>query len=177
MGRAIEDSNADRSGAARLTAEEWHKAYPIAKFICRTAVEAMSTHDLDYVDLVLYMLAATTYIEKIFADNTSQNEAPPDPVTSDDDIHTFSISRASLAEDTRLPRETVRRRVAKLVEKGWLLEDENGFLIVPPDRFFNEANEKLFRFVFDEYDMLQTTFAQVEAARGPGETARDSGGS
>ena len=173
MGRATKDSDSDRSGAARLTAEEWHKAYPIAKFICRTAVEAMSTHDLDYVDLVLYMLAATTYIEKIFGDNASQNDA----VTSDGDIHTFSISRASLAEDTRLPRETVRRRVANLVEKGWLLEDENGFLIVPPERFFNEANEKLFRFVFDEFDMLQTTFAQVEAAHGPGETARDPGGS
>lgn len=167
MGRRYPDSDGDGADRPHLTIEEWHKAYPLARFICRTAVEAMSTHDLDYIDLVLYMLVATTCIEKLFASLSWTDGPPPIEAATAAGIETLSISRISLAHDSRLPRETVRRRVASLIEKGWLSEDGNGFLIVPAEHFFNERNETLFRFVFDEYAALQSTFERIDTSAAP----------
>lgn len=164
MGGRKADPYQSRIDGRHLTVEEWHKAYPLAKFICRTAIEAMSIHELDYVDLVLYMLVATSCIEKLFGQLSWSDGPPAIADGSDAGIEALSISRVSLAQDTRLPRETVRRRVAALIEKGWLEEDENGFLTVPPGRFFNETNERLFRVVFDEYAALEAAFARVDAA-------------
>lgn len=163
---ALADRNpgAGERPARPLTNEEWHKTYPLAKFVCRTAVEAMAIHDLDYVDLVLYMLVATTCMERLFGQGPWANGLPHLERGVPDDIEQPSLSRLSLAEDTRLPRETVRRRVAALIEKGWLAEDENGFLTVPPERFFNPANEALFRFMFDRHAELLATFTRIEAA-------------
>lgn len=39
------------------------------------------------------------------------------------DINTLSIS-----EYSGIPRETVRRKVNSLIQKGWIARDENGFL-------------------------------------------------
>lgn len=160
----MRDSGSERPDAPRLTMEEWHKAYPLAGFICRAAIEAMSIHELDYVDLVLYMLVATACIDTLFGQLSWTDGLPEIADGAAEGLEALSISRVSLAQDTRLPRETVRRRVASLVEKGWIEEDRNGFLTVPPGRFFNESNERLFRALFDEYEALEKAFARVEEA-------------
>lgn len=149
-----------------LSDEEWRKTVPLAKYICRTAVAAMTIHELDYVDLVLYMLVATTCMERLFGqakwlDATSGQGNQPAGAAMP------SLSRISLSEDTRLPRETVRRRVALLIEKGWLAEDRNGFLTVTPERFFNPANEALFRFMLDEHAQLLGAFDRSDEKPAP----------
>lgn len=43
------------------------------------------------------------------------------------------ISRNAIASATGLPRETVRRQVAKMIERGILVEDPRGGVTPPPD--------------------------------------------
>jgi hypothetical protein len=44
-----------------------------------------------------------------------------------------SISRLLIADRTGLPRETVRRRVAELIDRGWVVQDERGHVRTPAD--------------------------------------------
>lgn len=148
-----------------LSNEEWRKTVPLAKYICRTAVAAMTIHELDYVDLVLYMLVATTCMERLFGQGQWRH-ATASEGNQPAGMAMPSLSRISLSEDTRLPRETVRRRVALLIEKGWLAEDRNGFLTVTPERFFNPANEALFRFMLDEHAQLLGALGKADESAG-----------
>lgn len=43
------------------------------------------------------------------------------------------ISRNAIASASGLPRETVRRHVGKMIERGQLIEDERGGVTPPPD--------------------------------------------
>ena len=149
-----------------LSDEEWRKTVPLAQYICRTAVAAMTIHELDYVDLVLYMLVATTCMERLFGQARWQKAIAGEAGELPAGVVLPSLSRISRSEETRLPRETVRRRVALLIEKGWLAEDRNGFLTVTPERFFNPANEALFRFMLDEHAQLLGTFDRQDASAG-----------
>lgn len=74
----------------------------------------------------------------------------------------------SIAEATGIPRETVRRKVAHLIEKGWLARDERKRLIVKKgagERFV-KANAKA------AADILELA-AKIESLLRPVDTDRD----
>ena len=48
--------------------------------------------------------------------------------TSVKDIRSEEINVQSLADYSGIPRETVRRKLNILVEKGWVIRDERGFV-------------------------------------------------
>jgi hypothetical protein len=62
----------------------------------------------------------------------------------------------SIAVACGLPRETVRRKVASLVERGWLRRSGRGDLFVTdvPVARFEEFNVELARKVFETHDWL-----------------------
>jgi DNA-binding IclR family transcriptional regulator len=45
---------------------------------------------------------------------------------------TAAINALSIAEYTGIPRETVRRKVNELIQKGWVTRDDNGDLVPTP---------------------------------------------
>ena len=71
----------------------------------------------------------------VIGDRTfSARHAPPEMTfdiwkdTSVADVRSEEINVQSLSDFSGIPRETVRRKLNILVEKGWVLRDENGFI-------------------------------------------------
>jgi hypothetical protein len=57
-------------------------------------------------------------------------------------------NQRSISESTGIPRETVRRKVAQLVEKGWVAESGSGLRFTPKaSRDFNEQRNRLLTIV------------------------------
>jgi len=73
----------------------------------------------------------------------SRSDTPPGPerLKQQDSTNAFSISEA-----TGIPRETVRRKINKMVKKGWLTKGPKGEISINElavDHFTNDFNKKL----------------------------------
>lgn len=63
----------------------------------------------------------------------------------------------SISDATSIPRETVRRKVDSLIEKGWIYRSENGHLFVHPsvaDNFDHMTTEMVFSLI-DSADRIK----------------------
>jgi hypothetical protein len=87
-------------------------------------------YDHDYEAAILFMTISNRNSEKVMSDPKLRvryasytSVIPPE--------HTLLISRMALARATGLPRETVRRKVARLIEKGWVIELAGGLRARP----------------------------------------------
>jgi hypothetical protein len=104
-------------------------AFFTAEFILRTAETISAAFNHDY-EQVIIMLAITTRNSQNVMNDRQAREAYGsfhDPIPLD---QLTPVSRMALARSTGLPRETVRRKVAKLIDAGWVAEVDGG-LIVP----------------------------------------------
>lgn len=64
----------------------------------------------------------------------------------------------SISEATGIPRETVRRKIAKLQEKGWIVKNEQGELVISEtvsDHFTKEFNKKILAELLDASDCVR----------------------
>ncbi len=105
-------------------------AYFVAEFILRSAEGVSGVYDHDYEAAILFMTISNRNAEKVMNDpklreiyGSYTSTIPPE--------HTLLISRMALARATGLPRETVRRKVGKLIEKGWVIELAGGLRAHP----------------------------------------------
>lgn len=105
-------------------------AYFVTEFILRSAEGVSRTYDHDYEAAVIFLTISNRNSEKAMTDpklrelyGSYKTTVPPE--------HTLYISRMALARATGLPRETVRRKVAKLIEKGWVIETKEGLRARP----------------------------------------------
>ena len=105
-------------------------SYFVTEFILRSAEGVSGLYDYDYEAAILFMTISNRNAEKVMSDpklreiyGTYQATIPPE--------HTLLISRMALARATGLPRETVRRKVGKLIEKGWVIELPGGLRAHP----------------------------------------------
>lgn len=83
-------------------------------------------NDLDLV-LIMAVIAERHYAG--LADTSGSNSASTIPAAA---TRTSNINTHSVALYAEIPRETVRRKVAKLVEKGWVSCDGQGNLSPAP---------------------------------------------
>lgn len=83
-------------------------------------------NDLDLV-LIMAVIAERHYAGLTVASGSNSASNIPAPASRASNINTHSV--ALYAE---IPRETVRRKVAKLVEKGWVTCDGQGNLTPAP---------------------------------------------
>lgn len=83
-------------------------------------------NDLDLV-LIMAVIAERHYAG--LADTSGSNSASTIPAAA---TRTSNINTHSVAFYAEIPRETVRRKVAKLVEKGWVSCDGQGNLSPAP---------------------------------------------
>ena len=106
-------------------------AHHVTEFVLRTAEGISEIFDHDYEMAILFLTISIRNGEKAMHDPKlrelygSYRETIPDE-------HKPLISRMALARTTGLPRETVRRKVATLVAKGWV-EELPGGLRARPD--------------------------------------------
>jgi hypothetical protein len=102
----------------------------VTEFILRSAEGISGLYDHDYEMAILFMTISNRVAEKVMNDpklreqyGSYNNTIPPE--------HALLISRMALARATGLPRETVRRKVAKLIEMGWVVELAGGLRARP----------------------------------------------
>ncbi|MEI9995781.1 MAG: hypothetical protein WDM91_14390 [Rhizomicrobium sp.] len=105
-------------------------AHFVSEFILRSAEGVSEVFDHDYEAAILFMTISNRNSEKVMSDpklreiyGSYKTTIPPE--------HALLISRMALARATGLPRETVRRKVAKLLAKGWILELPGGLRAMP----------------------------------------------
>ena len=81
------------------------------------------------------------YVEGMCLKPRSGMPSGPERLTQQDSTNAFSISEA-----TGIPRETVRRKIDKMVKKGWLTKGPKGEISINElavDHFTNDFNKKL----------------------------------
>ncbi|HEX4098564.1 MAG TPA: hypothetical protein VHX64_17690 [Caulobacteraceae bacterium] len=88
----------------------------------------MTDHfDCDLECFVCYMAVVSANLGRLMRDTSSFSDDKP-PAQED----RWPVSRRAIAASVGLPRETVRRKVMELVEKGHLVEVRGGLRAVAP---------------------------------------------
>lgn len=83
--------------------------------------------------------------------------------------HSFLPTNAfSIAQATGIPRETVRRKIANLIRRGWLEKDADGNLFVAAEaaRAFAEFNYERVHDLLDAAHAIDTLLADPSPATG-----------
>ncbi len=100
-------------------------AHFVTEFILRTAEGVSQVFDHDYEAAILFLTISVRNSEKAMNDPKLRelygSFSETIPVE-----HALFVSRMALARATGLPRETVRRKVAKLIARGWVEELPEG---------------------------------------------------
>jgi hypothetical protein len=97
---------------------------------CRQACDG----DLDLF-LVLAIIGERTFSVRNVPDAMSQEEFFTGTVS---DVEPLAINLQSIADYSGIPRETVRRKIETLIEKGWVTRDSRKFVTAT-----DKANEGL----------------------------------
>jgi hypothetical protein len=84
--------------------------------------------DLDML-LVLAVIGDRRLSRRTTPDALTYQQIGRTPVREDG---IATINALSIAEYTGIPRETVRRKVNELIQKGWVTRDDNGDLVPTP---------------------------------------------
>lgn len=105
-------------------------AHFVTEFILRTAEGVSEVFEHDYEAAILFLTISTRNSEKAMNDpklrekyGSYRVDIPPQDA--------LLVSRMALSRATGLPRETVRRKVAKLIAKGWVVELDGGLRARP----------------------------------------------
>jgi hypothetical protein len=105
-------------------------AHFVTEFILRTAEGVSQSFDHDYEAAILFLTISVRNGEKAMNDPKMRERygSFKDTIPDDDALY---VSRMALARATGLPRETVRRKVAKLIARGWVVEHKQGLRARP----------------------------------------------
>lgn len=104
-------------------------AYFTAEFMLRAAASIAVAFDHDYESAILFLSVTTQNSQNVMLKRDTRRRYASLATPIDPDLMT-PVSRSALARSTGLPRETVRRKVAKLIERGLIVDTPRG-LIVP----------------------------------------------
>jgi hypothetical protein len=85
--------------------------------------------ELGPTEILIYATVATANVQKLMRERTIPLEYAGTAVLPREWV--VPISRNAIAEATGLPRETVRRNVARMIERGLLIDDERGGVTQP----------------------------------------------
>lgn len=68
----------------------------------------------------------------------------------------------SIADSTGIPKESVRRKVAALIEEGWIHRDGNNLSLAPyASRRLTDFREQVFQLSIRYHQMIETVQAQA----------------
>lgn len=97
--------------------------------LVRFLVEGRSRFDGDLDSLLIMAVIAGRMLD---AQNMSEQQAfaATGRVHHEVDMRLRAINAHALAQVTGIPRETVRRKVDRLIAQGWVMRDEQGVLMM-----------------------------------------------
>jgi len=104
-------------------------AFFIAEFMLRSAASIAPAFENDYEAVIIFLGITTQNSQHLMLHRAHRERFASfrEPIPQE---LMRPVSRLSLARSTGLPRETVRRKVLRLIERGLVVE-ANGGLIVP----------------------------------------------
>jgi hypothetical protein len=138
-------------------------AYFTAEFMLRAAASIAVAFDNDFESAILFLSVTTQNSQNVMLKRDTRQRYASLATPIDPDLMT-PVSRSALSRSTGLPRETVRRKVAKMIERGLMVDTPRG-LIVPRQVTDNplyaetlrpqaESLRRLFSMVGDQLDAL-----------------------
>lgn len=153
---------ASRIDAEGVTPELRKKAVPACEVLLRLIRTITATQREDLTDLetsVIYLAVACASVSGAMRDPAVLellDAGQPIP-----DEARLPVSRRAIAESTGLPRETVRRKIAVLVEKGYLIEEDSG-VRTPPDPILHHRNLEFVRELVHELERAPARLARYD---------------
>src|SRR6516165_10247788 len=120
-------------GAMRELLPELRRSYPqLAKDLVSPLLELLSVAraacdgDLDKY-LIILVVGMRTVEDRRFADVNME-----DVLSGAVDVYpSLSTNVRSIADSTGIPKESVRRKVAALIEAGWIRREDNALSLAP----------------------------------------------
>lgn len=112
--------------------------------------------DLDKLFIVLVVAMRTAEDKRVL-------DIDPDDVLSGvvDTYPSLSTNVRSIADSTGIPKESVRRKVAALVEAGWIRRDENSLSLAPhASRQLTGFREQLFQLAIRHHQAILSVEGQ-----------------
>lgn len=112
--------------------------------------------DLDKLFIVLVVAMRTAEDKRVL-------DIDPDDVLSGavDTYPSLSTNVRSIADSTGIPKESVRRKVAALVEAGWIHRDENSLSLAPhASRQLTGFREQLFQLAIRHHQAILSVEGQ-----------------
>jgi hypothetical protein len=113
--------------------------------LLRVMHEAVRLYEADLEAFVIYMAVACSSVAGAMRDPElafgAHNGPPPESAFR-------PVSRRAIAASTGLPRETVRRKIALMIERGYLVEEASGVRTRPgvlQERRNSEFADRLIR--------------------------------
>lgn len=118
------DNDVETAPHARLV------AYFVAEFMIRTVLPVVHAFDNDYEEALIFLVITSQNIQNLMLNQVTRrqyasygSEIPAGELRP--------VSRMAIARSTNLPRETVRRKVLKLIARGYVEEAPNGLIARP----------------------------------------------
>jgi hypothetical protein len=105
-------------------------AHFLVEFILRSAESVAASFDYDYEEALIFLTISNRNSEKVMNDARLRERYGSYTSTIPEE-HALLISRLALARATGLPRETVRRKVSKLIARGLVIELPGGLRARP----------------------------------------------
>lgn len=87
-------------------------------------------HDISPSELLIFLTVCVGNVQKLMRERSISEDFTATSVLPREWV--VPMSRNAVASATGLPRETARRQVQKLIDRGFLVEDERGGVTPPP---------------------------------------------
>lgn len=151
-----------RVDPAQLERHAYQVSHLIASFTVPMMRRLYQEFDGDLVKIIVLGEISLRNVDQFFRKAGAQ---APEKLLDDAARRTQlmqSCNALSIAEATGIPRETVRRKVEQLIEKGWLYRDEHKRLMVRQgvgERMLR-GNARTAQEILDLADRLQTLLAR-----------------
>ena len=151
-----------RAALENVTPDVRKKAVPALEVLLRLIRSVTATQREDLADLetsVIYIAAACASVSGAMRDPAVM--ATLDAGGAIPEHMRQPVSRRAIAESTGLPRETVRRKIAVLVDKGFLVEDGAG-VRTPPNPLLQHRNLEFVRELIHELERAPARLARYD---------------
>jgi hypothetical protein len=104
-------------------------SYFVGEFIQRTCLPVVAAFDNDYEQAMIFIAISTQNTQNLMLNQVTRKQYASFTELVPEHLMR-PVSRMALSRSTNLPRETVRRKVLKLIERGYVVETPKG-LVVP----------------------------------------------
>lgn len=122
-----------RIDEARYRPQRREMAYVFSEFMVPYLLRLYRRFDGDMAEMIVLGEIGQRNVSRIFDPRVASRVGFSEELLDDDvwrQARLVPCNALSIAESTGIPRETVRRKVNKLIERGWVVREPSGHLYV-----------------------------------------------